>query len=224
MTLDGEAVSGNADDGPAGDRDLIDQDVEGIFGGAGGDMLTGSARRKPAQRRTGPGSLHGAGGFDVADYSERTSGVTVRLDGSSTSGNADDGHSQARDSDLPGRGGHLRRQRRRRPTGSAAENMIDAGQAMTTSIVATPASTSPSAGRAPTRLGLTISTRSTSASSSPVPRSRPRLDLPPARRLPSFARGAADERPRDGQGDAQAALARRALQRASRADRLPRRM
>ena len=128
VTVDGGTVSGNADDGPPGARDVIDQDVEGVVGGAGGDTLTGSAADNLLNGGPGPDQLHGASGFDVADYSERTVGVTVRLDGSATSGNAEDGPSQARDriftdvEDIFGGGGDDDL------TGSAAENFLDAGE------------------------------------------------------------------------------------------------
>ena len=128
VTLDGEAVSGNAADGPPGARDVIDQDVEGVFGGAGGDTLAGSAADNLLNGGPGPDQLHGAGGFDVADYSERTSGVKVRLDGNATSGNTEDGPAQARDriftdvEDIFGGSGNDDL------TGSAAENILNAAE------------------------------------------------------------------------------------------------
>jgi Ca2+-binding RTX toxin-like protein len=55
-TADGVANDGNADDGPAGARDLVQSSVEGVVGGDAADTLTGG---------NGPDHLAGAGGSDV---------------------------------------------------------------------------------------------------------------------------------------------------------------
>jgi Ca2+-binding RTX toxin-like protein len=128
VTLDGAAVSGNADDGAAGARDVVDRDIEGVFGGAGDDTLTGSGADNLLNGGPGADQLHGAGGFDVADYSERTSSVSVRLDGLPTSGNAEDGPQQARDRVFTDVEGIFSGSGGDDLMGSAAENLLDAGE------------------------------------------------------------------------------------------------
>jgi Ca2+-binding RTX toxin-like protein len=97
IVLDGTPTSGNDDDGPAGARDAIHSDVEGGFGGDGDDVLVGSAVGNLFNGGYGADEFSGFGGFDLVDYSDRTDAVTVILDGTANSGNADDGPNGARD-------------------------------------------------------------------------------------------------------------------------------
>ena len=127
VTMNGQPVSGNADDGPAGARDTVVSDVEGLFGGSGDDVLTGNAAANLVNGGPGADLLSGLGGVDAVDYSERTTGVSVALDGTPTSGNATDGPVDARDrvsSDIEaifaGSGDDTL-------TGSPAWNYLDAG-------------------------------------------------------------------------------------------------
>lgn len=95
--LNNQPTAGNAADGPVGARDTIGGDVEGLFGGAGNDILSGNGASNLLSGGPGADVLSGKEGDDAADYSERTSGVTVAPDGTSTSGNADDGPEGSRD-------------------------------------------------------------------------------------------------------------------------------
>jgi uncharacterized repeat protein (TIGR01451 family) len=107
VTLDGSPNSGNWFDGGPGARDTVGADVEGAFGGAGDDTLIGNAADNlldggPSDDLLdgGPGAddLFGGDGLgDTVDYSSRTHSVTVNLDSTPTSGNADDGPAGARD-------------------------------------------------------------------------------------------------------------------------------
>src|SRR5262245_39561644 len=97
VKLDGTPTSGNGDDGPDLSRDEIDPDVEGAFGGSGSDTFIGSASDNLFNGGFGADGFVGGPGFDAVDYSDRTADVFVVLDGTPTSGNADDGPNPGRD-------------------------------------------------------------------------------------------------------------------------------
>jgi uncharacterized repeat protein (TIGR01451 family) len=92
VTLDGAA-----NDGEAGENDLVGADVENATGGSGNDTLTGNAG---ANVLTGGGggdvldggtasdTLLGGGGLDTASYASRANAVTVTLDGAANDGEA----------------------------------------------------------------------------------------------------------------------------------------
>ncbi len=100
------SLDGVANDGEAGENDLVGSDVEGIYGGEANDTLTGNA---------GPNLLRGYGGNDVIDggagadtiaggagtdtvtYAPRTAAVTVRFDGKNNDGEAGENDSIASD-------------------------------------------------------------------------------------------------------------------------------
>ena len=81
--------SGSVLDGRAGDDRLL--------GGAGADSLSGGAGNDTLRGGGAADELTGGDGTDTADYSERSSGLTVALDGSPDSGNAADGAPGATD-------------------------------------------------------------------------------------------------------------------------------
>jgi len=107
VTLDGTATSGNSFDEFSGARDTVETDVEGAFGGSGDDTLIGNANDNLLDGGAGDDLLDGGFGADdlsggpglddTVDYSSRTDPVTVNLDGTPTSGNADDGTAGSRD-------------------------------------------------------------------------------------------------------------------------------
>jgi Ca2+-binding RTX toxin-like protein len=97
VRLDGQPTSGAAADGPPGARDTVGADVEAVWGGSAGDQLTGNASDNLLNGGFGADVLRGGAGEDVADYSERSEGVTVGFDGAATSGSASDGPPGARD-------------------------------------------------------------------------------------------------------------------------------
>ena len=94
---DGKAASGSAADGPAGARDLIDTDVEDLWGGNGADALTGNSQNNLLSGGPGADILVGGAGEDAADYSERRDPVIAQIDGAPSSGNDVDGAVGARD-------------------------------------------------------------------------------------------------------------------------------
>jgi Ca2+-binding RTX toxin-like protein len=103
--LDGTPTSGNATDGPRGHRDRL-VELEDAIGGTVGDVLVGNSSRNVLDGQEGDDVLDGGPGADlligredddVVDYSRRSTGVTVDLDGSPSSGNAADGRAGARD-------------------------------------------------------------------------------------------------------------------------------
>ena len=75
----GQPVSGDASDGPAGARDTIVADVENLAGGPADDRLVNSSS---ANR------FAGAAGTDTVDYSAVTAALTVRLDDAANDGPA----------------------------------------------------------------------------------------------------------------------------------------
>ena len=64
VTLGAPAVSGNAEDGPAGQRDRIDLDVEGAQGGSAADVLTGDPDDNLLRGGPGDDTLRGQVGAD----------------------------------------------------------------------------------------------------------------------------------------------------------------
>ncbi|MFY9290180.1 MAG: Ig-like domain repeat protein [Methylorubrum rhodinum] len=57
--------------------------VENLIGGAGNDVLTGDALANGFRGGLGRDRIDGRGGIDVADYSDKTAGVSVTLNGAS---------------------------------------------------------------------------------------------------------------------------------------------
>jgi Ca2+-binding RTX toxin-like protein len=95
------SLDGQANDGGSGEGDNIASDVETLRGGAGADTLTGDSNANTLDGGSGndtldggPGAdtLIGGDGQDLADYSGRTTPVSVSLDNS-----ADDGASGEHD-------------------------------------------------------------------------------------------------------------------------------
>jgi uncharacterized repeat protein (TIGR01451 family) len=75
-----------ANDGEAGENDNVGGDVEDIFGGSGNDTLTGNAGDNLFDGGDGADVLHGLGGIDTADYSNRFEPVDVSLDDAANDG------------------------------------------------------------------------------------------------------------------------------------------
>jgi len=86
LTLDGVA-----NDGEAGEQDSLD--VEDLRGGAGDDTLIGDDEENYLDGGRGADVMRGGAGFDFVDYFDRTSAVTVDLDGEQP----DDGEANERD-------------------------------------------------------------------------------------------------------------------------------
>src|SRR5436189_223508 len=87
VSLDGLANDGVPDFNVSDDN--VMPDVEGVLGGHGADVLTGNGLDNLFDGGPGADELTGLGGADVADYSSRTTPVTVDLDGEA----GDDGES-----------------------------------------------------------------------------------------------------------------------------------
>jgi Ca2+-binding RTX toxin-like protein len=107
------SLDGAANDGEAGEGDLIASDVENLTGGARNDALTGNANNNHLRGEQGNDRLSGLGGADTFDegptasgadlitggsgtdrvrYDERTAaGVRVTLDGAADDGQAGEG-------------------------------------------------------------------------------------------------------------------------------------
>ena len=92
--IDGRPGSGGALDGAG---DTIGLDIEGLWGGAGPDQLTGGGGDDLLWGGDGADVLRGGAGADAVDYSDRTAGVRVALDGRPDSGGDQDGPAGARD-------------------------------------------------------------------------------------------------------------------------------
>jgi Ca2+-binding RTX toxin-like protein len=69
------------DDGQAGEGDTVRTDIEGILGGSGSDVLEGSAAVNKLDGGPGSDTMNGLGAQDWVDYSSRSNGVVVDLDG-----------------------------------------------------------------------------------------------------------------------------------------------
>ena len=83
------SLDGVANDGEALEGDNLGLDVEALIGGSGNDRLTGSAEANSLwgqdgddtiDGRLGSDWLNGGAGFDTADYSSRTTPVSLSLD------------------------------------------------------------------------------------------------------------------------------------------------
>ena len=81
--------SGNDVDGPPGNRDSVEVDVERVVGTAQNDILTGSTADNVLEGGFGADQMAGLGGTDTVTYEQRTTAVNARIGG--TGGNADDG-------------------------------------------------------------------------------------------------------------------------------------
>jgi len=89
-------LDGLANDGGVGEADNVGTDVEVVYGGAGDDRLVGNGQANLLDGGEGDDSLDGGLGSDtliggdglgdIVVYSSRLSPVTVRLDGTATSG------------------------------------------------------------------------------------------------------------------------------------------
>jgi Ca2+-binding RTX toxin-like protein len=112
------SLDGQANDGQAGETDLVASDVEDLQGGPGADRLTGNSaanrlrgeggadrltalggndRFEEGFQASGADLIAGGSGLDLVSYAERSAaGVTVRLDGA-----AGDGQSGENDNVLP---------------------------------------------------------------------------------------------------------------------------
>ena len=97
VTLDPDGL---ADDGEAGEADVVDTDVENLVGGSAGDRLTGTAGANllsggggndVLDGRDGADVLLGGAGTDTADYSARAAGVTADPDGAADDGELGEG-------------------------------------------------------------------------------------------------------------------------------------
>lgn len=78
VNLAGGPGNGGADDGPG---DTI-SGIEKVIGGAGADTLVGNASDNYLKGNAGADTLLGGDGYDVVDYSDRTTPIHVDLDGS----------------------------------------------------------------------------------------------------------------------------------------------
>jgi Ca2+-binding RTX toxin-like protein len=127
------SIDDSLNDGEAGEGDRVQSDVENVTGGSGDDSLTGSSMDNLLNG--GPGDdildgalggdiLVGAGGTgDVADYSDRTTPLTVDLDGLlGDDGQAGEGDTVGADIEgvLGGSAGDLL-------SGNASDNVLDGG-------------------------------------------------------------------------------------------------
>jgi Ca2+-binding RTX toxin-like protein len=98
-----DSLTGGAGDdflsgGDGGDATLSGGDGNDVLsGGAGHDGLTGGNGNDRLTGGSGPDSMAGGTGFDRIDYSERTTGIQVDLDGNPDDGDASDGPAGARD-------------------------------------------------------------------------------------------------------------------------------
>jgi Ca2+-binding RTX toxin-like protein len=93
-------LDGAADDGEAGEADLIESDVENLTGGSGNDRLTGGAGSNLLNGGSGNDVLDGGAGGDLllggagidsADYSMRAAPITADPDGVSDDGESGEG-------------------------------------------------------------------------------------------------------------------------------------
>jgi uncharacterized repeat protein (TIGR01451 family) len=69
LTLDGNPNDGSAVDGPVGQRDNIETDIENVQGGEGNDTITGDAGDNLLDGFSGNDTLNGAGGNDTLNGS-----------------------------------------------------------------------------------------------------------------------------------------------------------
>src|SRR5205085_9760374 len=69
LTLDGNPNDGSAVDGPVGQRDNIETDVENVQGGEGNDTITGDGGDNLLDGFSGNDTLNGASGSDTLNGS-----------------------------------------------------------------------------------------------------------------------------------------------------------
>jgi Ca2+-binding RTX toxin-like protein len=127
VTIDGVADDGGTVDGPAGARDNVATDIENLLGGSGADSLAGSNAANSLDGGRGADQFSGRGGADTVNYSARTEGLTVTINGVADDGSSLDGPAAARDNVgldveylVGGRAGDSL-------TGSAAANRLTGG-------------------------------------------------------------------------------------------------
>jgi Ca2+-binding RTX toxin-like protein len=122
VNINAERDSGNAGDGPAGARDLVSYDIEGIVGGPGNDTLLGSGKDNVFLGGPGADRFSGFGGSDLVVYAERKKSVKVSLDGVANDGRRRERDNVHRDVEgvLGGSAGDVL-------TGSAAGNILAGG-------------------------------------------------------------------------------------------------
>ena len=91
------SVDGQANDGQAGEGDLIGGDIEYIYGGSGNDRMVGSAAPEGLFGQggqdwmdggLGADWLRGGPGSDVVDYGSRTAALNLSIDGTANDGQA----------------------------------------------------------------------------------------------------------------------------------------
>ncbi len=99
-------INGTANDGEAAENDNVKTDIENVIGGSGNDSLTGSTAANVLTGNSGndtlvsgdgndtilPGlgtdTLDGGNGVDAASYSDRSSSVSISIDGVANDGGA----------------------------------------------------------------------------------------------------------------------------------------
>jgi uncharacterized repeat protein (TIGR01451 family) len=131
-------LDGTANDGAAGEGDLLSPDLENLTGGSGDDALTGSSDVNRLLGGAGNDALSGADGndtmdggaggdamaggpgSDVVDYTGRSAPLVIDLDGVADDGEAGEGDNVAADVDVinGGSGNDV-------ITGGAIQNVID---------------------------------------------------------------------------------------------------
>jgi Ca2+-binding RTX toxin-like protein len=89
VTVDLDGSSG--DDGEAGEGDTVSAGVEQVVAGSGDDQLVGNSAANYFRGGPGADSISGAGGNDVADYSDHATVVTVDLSDSGPQGSFGEG-------------------------------------------------------------------------------------------------------------------------------------
>jgi Ca2+-binding RTX toxin-like protein len=99
-------LDGQADDGTAGEGDLIATDVEQLTGGTGSDALTGGPGTDVLAGLAGDDvlagggagdAMHGGPGFDTVTYTDRATAVSADLDGQPDDGSVGEGDQIAAD-------------------------------------------------------------------------------------------------------------------------------
>jgi len=116
------ALDGVAHSGEPGEADRIASDVEDVIGGAGDDMITGSALDNVIDGGLGDDLISGGAGVDTVDYHARTANLTVVLDGVTASGEPGEADRIATDVEnvIGGSGDDSL-------TGNAADNQLEGG-------------------------------------------------------------------------------------------------
>jgi hypothetical protein len=97
MTVTGP-MTVHADGGPGADRlDAAQAASAQLSGGDGADVLMGGYSSNTLTGGPGPDAISGGAGFDTVSYADHTTGVAVRLGGSTDDGAPGEGDSIARD-------------------------------------------------------------------------------------------------------------------------------